>query len=317
MAADPRGPARTWPEVPAYLIELARRQGIPVGSAEAPAEVDISVDGQRLRYYDWGGPSHRHVLFAHGGGLTSRTWDLVALALRDRFHCIALDLRGHGESAWSGEGRYGLDDYAGDVAGVAAQFGASDSVFIGMSLGGQACLQAASAMPGLRGLVLVDVGPESGNVGAGKILDFVTADPRFRTLDDAVEEALVFNPRRRPEVLRQSLLHNLRRAPDGTWAWKYDSRAFIPMRSHQVRSRRAAQLWDAVGQVRAPVLVVRGSDSEIFSSRDAERLTGRFRDARLAVVPSSGHTIQGDNPAGLLRAIEPFLTSCWPAGPES
>jgi esterase len=312
MTDEATQPAVTGHEVPEYLLELARRQGIAVGSTAAPAAVDQSVHGQQLRYYDWGGPPARPVLFVHGGGLTSKTWDLLALALRDRFHCVALDLRGHGESAWAGEGRYRLDDYARDVAGIAAGFNAEDCVLVGMSLGGQACLLAAAAMPGLRGLVLVDVGPESGSAGAGKILDFVTADPQFPTLEDAVQQALSFNPRRKPEILRQSLLNNLRRTAAGTWTWKYDARAFAPMRSQEVRAHRAAQLWDAVGQVQAPVLIVRGADSDVFSAEAARQLSSRFGHARLAVIPNSGHTIQGDNPAGLLREIEPFLNTCWP-----
>ncbi len=41
------------------------------------------------------------IVFLHGGALNAHTWDLVCLALRDDYHCVALDQRGHGDSDWA------------------------------------------------------------------------------------------------------------------------------------------------------------------------------------------------------------------------
>jgi esterase len=55
----------------------------------------------RLHYLEWGNVAKPPILFLHGGGLNAYTWDMVCLTVRERYHCIALDQRGHGESEWA------------------------------------------------------------------------------------------------------------------------------------------------------------------------------------------------------------------------
>jgi esterase len=121
-----------------------------------------------------------------------------------------------------------------------------------------------------------------------------------------VARALAFNPRRDPQLLRYSLQHNMRRLPDGRWTWKRDQR-------HLSRQRLAAM----VDQIRAlapeartitcPTLIIRGADSDLFSADQASSFAALVRDGIVVTVPDSGPNVQGDNPAGLLAAIRPFL----------
>ena len=55
----------------------------------------------RLHYVDWGNETAPPLLLVHGGRDHCRNWDWVAQRLRDRYHVIAPDLRGHGDSAWA------------------------------------------------------------------------------------------------------------------------------------------------------------------------------------------------------------------------
>src|SRR2546423_5735877 len=98
-----------------HLALAARVAGIDLGELALPSEHDVQVNGLRLHYVDWGAASGMPLLFLHGGGLTCRTWDLVCLALRDRYRCLALDLRGHGDSEWDRDGDYDIDAIAADV----------------------------------------------------------------------------------------------------------------------------------------------------------------------------------------------------------
>jgi pimeloyl-ACP methyl ester carboxylesterase len=54
------------------------------------------------------------------------------------------------------------------------------------------------------------------------------------------------------------------------------------------------------------VLVVRGEESDVFSSADADSLADALPDARVVAVPGAGHTVQGDNPAALAAALDQF-----------
>ena len=71
----------------------------------------------RFRYLDWGNEGLRPLLFLHGGALTAHTWDLCCLALRDEFHCLALDQRGHGDTDWAPDADYSIAAQREDVKG--------------------------------------------------------------------------------------------------------------------------------------------------------------------------------------------------------
>ena len=148
-----------------------------------------------------------------------------------------------------------------------------------MSLGGANALAwAGRHSERLAGLVLVDVGPETRAEGVKKIAAFTSESTPLDSVDEFIERALAFNPRRNRELLRRSLLHNLRRMPDGRYMWKYDQRhrGKVDPGAH---ARRRELLWSAVDGVECPTLVVRGAQSDVFHDEDAERLAGRFRAA--------------------------------------
>ena len=63
--------------------------------------------------------------------------------------------------------------------------------------------------------------------------------------------------------------------------------------------------------VTCPTLVVRGAQSDVFHDEDAERLAGRFRQGRWVKIEGAGHTVQGDNPAGLLVELRKFLAEVY------
>src|SRR3954470_15042258 len=65
----------------------------------------------RLHYVDWGNPTAPPLLMVHGGRDHCRNWDWVAQALKGTYHIIAVDLRGHGDSAWCMGSSYPLSDF--------------------------------------------------------------------------------------------------------------------------------------------------------------------------------------------------------------
>ena len=281
--------------------------GLDVDELVVPAEHDVLVDGLRLHYLDWGSRSRPALLFLHGGCLTAHTWDLVCLALRREFHCVALDQRGHGDSEWSPNLSYGTEAHVRDIRGVIEQLQLTRPVLIGHSLGGlNAMTYAAHAAGRLAGVVMVDVGPAVRSSAVRRIADFVMGEPAHGTVEDFVQRARAFNPRRDPRLLRYSLLHNLRRLPDGTWTWKYDRRGLSPEGFASVK-RSLAELREGARAVTCPVLVVRGADSDAFSDADAARFAAALPDGRWVRVEHAGHTVQGDNPRDLVLALAGFL----------
>jgi pimeloyl-ACP methyl ester carboxylesterase len=162
-------------------------------------------------------------------------------------------------------------------------------------------------------LVLVDSAPgernpppPSATPPPNTVFNFMAGPAELDSVEDFVDRAVAFNPARDRRLLRRSLLHNLRQQPDGRWTWKYDrSRILGRDRSKMAASRRA--LWDALPSVTVPTLVVRGARSESLSDAVADEFASSLPDGRWQIVADAGHTIQGDNPRGLLEAVSPFF----------
>jgi pimeloyl-ACP methyl ester carboxylesterase len=291
------------------LLDAAERAGITPRVAPTPRDRMGVVNGIRLHWLEWGDPDLPAIVFLHGGNLTAHTWDLVCLSLADRYHCLAVDLRGHGDSEWPADADYRIASYSDDVRAFLSELKAP-AVLVGMSLGGLAALITAAGTE-LAGLVLVDIGPEPRREGTKDIRAFARSSAEPAPFEDYVQRSVRFNPLRQPELLRRSLLHNLRRLPDGLWVWKWD-----PRRITEARLDRASEtpgLWAAAAAVTVPALVLRGAKSTVFLDEDAERLVEVIPTARSLTVADAGHSIQGDNPAGFVAAIEPFLAEVAPS----
>src|SRR5262245_42129240 len=289
-----------------HLRLAATLAGIP-SEPVLPAAHHVVIGRIRLHYLDWGTAGRPAVLFLHGGCLTAHTWDLICLALRGDYHCLALDQRGHGDSDWPAALEYGAQAHVGDVAGWVDHLGLARFVLVGQSMGALNALAYACRHAGrLAGVVAIDIGAEfRWTDGARRIVDFSTHDTELDSVEAFVGRALAFNPARDPRLLRRSLLHNLHRLPNGRFTWKYDPR---PLRDfvEQV-PRRFAEIRAAAHCITCPALVVRGARSDVIDHADAAALAAVLPNGRWVEVDGAGHTVQGDNPRGLAEVLGSFL----------
>ncbi|MCA1648534.1 MAG: alpha/beta hydrolase [Chloroflexi bacterium] len=286
-----------------------------------PTDRLVVANGLELHYLDWGGSGQPDVLLLHGAALTAHTWDTVCDLLRDTYHCLALDLRGHGDSAWASDhGSYDPADFEADLEQAVRQLGLDQFVLIGMSMGGGIALgYAGTHAHKLSSLVVVDTGPRPARVreahaqGAGRIRQFVAEDRELESFEAFVDRALAFNPRRSREQLRKSLQFSLRQTPSGTWTWKSDPR--LTLRPPGQSAARNEQLWAAARSFDKPALVVRGGESELFSDQDAQGLAEALPRGSWVRIDGAGHTVQGDRPHALARELRAFLDPLRPPLP--
>jgi pimeloyl-ACP methyl ester carboxylesterase len=290
-----------------HLATTAVRAGFDFQNLVLPQSREFHLGRMRFHYLDWGNRHLPTIVFLHGGALNAHTWDLCCLALRDDYHGVALDQRGHGDTDWAPEGDYSVSASLADTKGFVDHLGLDRFILVGMSLGAINSLAFAIAHPErLSHLVIIDAGPEMRRPGSSRIRDFVTEVQQAVTIDAIIEKALKFNPRRDPTILRRSLMHNLRQQPDGSWRWKYDTQRFQRLDQEAHRAERA-RLADGLARIACPSLVVRGGESDVFHEEDAERLAARLPNGRHVTVPRAGHTVQGDNPKDLVAELRRFL----------
>ena len=263
----------------------------------------VKLGSLTFHYLDWGNPRAQTMLLLHGGGQTAHSWDEFAEAMREHYHVIALDQRGHGDSEWSPRKIYTLAAQLRDIHRFVTELKLSKIVLIGLSMGGRNAIAYAATHPEkIDRLVIVDIGPETMPQGGRARQAFVQEDIQ-PTFEAFVERAHKFNSRRPIEQLRNRLQWNLRQLPDGRWTWKYD------LHGRNAGSPRAMRtdLWPYVVRIKAPTLIVRGAESDTLAPEVAERMQQVIQGSALTVVERAGHTVPGDNPPGFLAAVSAFL----------
>jgi esterase len=266
-------------------------------------------EGQQLSFLAWG-EAEPELVFLHGGGQNAHTWDLVALDLARP--AIAIDLPGHGHSSWRTDRDYGPVRNAAAVAAVIEQFARHARGVVGMSLGGLTTIRLASTRPDLvRRAVLADVTPGSAEAAQQMTSEQrgaveLTRGPRaYASLEEMVAAAVRTSPRRPASAVRRGVIHNARQLPDGTWTWRYDLHTSGP----SVPSAGFRSLWDDLGTLTMPVMLVKGGDSGFVTAADLAEVTRRLPSVRTEIVAGAGHAVQSDQPSALSNLIRDFVLS--------
>lgn len=274
------------------------------GPVPPVARIFVEVaPGRRLSALRWGEGAPDLVLI-HGGAQNAHTYDTVALALRRPL--IAVDLPGHGHSDPGPYGHSAIASHADDVAALMAATLARPTALVGMSLGGLTAIVVANHHPELVSqLVLVDITPGVTSEKAKHITDFVNGPRTFPDFDALLARTIEHNPTRTESSLRRGILHNAVQNDDGTWTWRHQRHTPSDLTPPPV-----TDLWDRLGATSQPVLLVRGmAQGSVVDDADEVELLRRRPDARVVRVPQAGHSVQGDAPLDLARALESVLNT--------
>ena len=276
-----------------------------------PQRIDVAgTDGLGLIAYQWrdhGTP----VVFLHGYAHHGRVWDAVIPHLAETCRPIALDLRGHGDSdrapAASG---YTIQSYADDLAAMLSALDIPQAALVGHSMGGSIALRyAADPRAQTSSLTLVDCGPPESSEGTRKAIRDTERSPQRVGSPAEYLRAIGANyPLTEPELLRRFAEHSLRAGEDGWFEEKFDP-ALKQSRPTQPSGPHRERFYRDLARVRAHTLVVRGIGSAILSRDAAQAMTDRHLIlGRMVEIRGAGHTIPLDNPSGLGREIDIFLS---------
>lgn len=273
-----------------------------------PKSMQVSVNGLALRYLDWGNPGAPPLVCVHGYTSSAEAFNALARHFHDRFHIVAPDVRGHGESAWSAAGAYQYGDQVGDLAGFVDQLGLTRFTLIGTSMGGIIAMAYAEAhAERLVALAINDIGPDV-EEGSQRITQMVGARPEeFATLEDALAYRREMSPVTASRPMgdqREVALGVLRQRPDGRWVWKMDP-AYIQQRVQHGAPPRPA-LWPVLRSLPCPTMVVWGTESDVLSEAQAKRMVEALPRGELITVPGVAHAPTLVEPV-VLSALEHFL----------
>lgn len=275
----------------------------------------------------WGNPAHKPVILLHGGGQTRHSWGDTAQILAEAgWYAIALDARGHGDSDWSAEGGYGIDNLASDLRLVAAQLSQKPAI-VGASMGGMTALIAEGERPPgadsiCTAIVLVDIAPRTEQKGIERIFAFMSSNQHgFASLDDAAEAVAAYLPHRPRPSDHSRLAKNLRlrTAPTGEarYYWHWDPKMLalwrqntIPDRNDEPQQlRNEERLYRAARALTIPTLIVRGGMSDVVSDNVVAEFLDAVPHVQSVSVAEAGHMVAGDSNHAFTRAVIEFLTN--------
>jgi pimeloyl-ACP methyl ester carboxylesterase len=158
-------------------------------------------------------------------------------------------------------------------------------------------------------------------VGVDHIRRENTASPRaYRTVDDYARHLAERHILASPLVVARLAEHGLRLRENGLLERTVDprfercSRRWRPERLTMGRRYVEPGLWEALGRIQCPTLVVRGISSSVLAKDVAERMGQVLRDGAVVTVPLAGHAVMVDNPVVFGEQVASFLRSCTSSG---
>jgi 2-succinyl-6-hydroxy-2,4-cyclohexadiene-1-carboxylate synthase len=241
------------------------------------------------------GPRRARVVLVHGFTQTLTSWGPVAERLAGQFEVVRVDLPGHGGS---GGVRVGFDE-AASLVGEAGGMG----VYVGYSLGGRLCLRLALERPDLvRGLVLIGASPG-------------IADPGQREARRDADEALARRIERDGvEVfldawLAGPLFSSLPVEAAGREERLANTAEGLASALRRLGTGVQESLWDRLGELRPPALLVAGERDPKFAGIAREMAAAVGPAARVAVVAGAGHAVHLERPAETAALVEGFVAA--------
>jgi pimeloyl-ACP methyl ester carboxylesterase len=267
----------------------------------------ITINGLRLHYLDHGTEGKPALVCIHGLTSNAHAFDALAPHLTAHFHVRSVDVRGRGDSGWTPGAEYTPQNYATDLAGMLDELKIERATLIGTSMGGMISILFAGGYPHrVEKVILNDIGPDIDPVGIGRIQSYVGEAPNeFNNLNEVAAYFREHYPvmRKMPEAaLLEQVKWSVKPSDSGKLTWKMDPQIRRPMRT----AARPMDMWVPFARIEAPVLVIRGADSDILAPRTVERMKTVIRGVESVEVPGVGHAPSLVEPESL-AAIRRFL----------
>jgi esterase len=273
----------------------------PPAASPTPVDRFITVNGLRLHYLDWGNESRPPLLMVHGIGRVAHTFDHIAPSFTGDYHVIAVDMRGHGDSAWDPGANYLVEDHAKDFEAIVAQLGLRSVTLWGNSTGGRVVQVYAGLHPdNVRALIVEDVGPERPKTISDGFARSVERDAKGWASEDELLAQLKRENQGMPEdQLRVYARYASKRDAGGRVVWKRDpqlAKGFVE-----------TELWQYVRKIASPTIYILGGRSTIVPVETQEQLKKTIAGVRIVTMPGLGHYPSQEKPEEFTRIAKEFL----------
>jgi len=262
---------------------------------------------RNIAYTHWGDASSNHVLIClHGLSRNSRDFDYLARAMAGKYRVICIDIAGRGRSEWfENKSRYNYHTYVSDVLYLIKELNIKKTDLVGTSMGGIIGMMIAAQKPAIiRKLVLNDIGAYIPGAALDRILSYVGKVPKFHEKDVAkqvMRERMATFGDLDEEHWEHIFKYSIDNIGGGKCRFAYDE-AIAKKPGFMVRlcgiqltkpwrwfKTPDVDLWKLWNKVKAPVLILRGSDSDVLPAKIAEQMKKGRNNVRVTEIRGAGH----------------------------
>ena len=252
----------------------------------------------KLFYREYG--QGKPMIILHGLMGSSDNWLPQAKMLGDHYHVWVVDQRNHGQSPHSNEFNYKV--LSEDILNFIQEHHIDSPVIIGHSLGGKAAMNFALTHPDkLDKLIVVDIAPKAYDVRHDHIVEGLKAVP-IDSVQSRQEANDALAPHISSEAVRQFLLKNLMRKPEGGFGWRIN----LPVIDQSLEMISGGLVDE--GTFEKKTMFIRGIKSDYILDDDREAIKKIFPNSTL-VTMETGHWVQAEKPEEFVQVVLSFLNA--------
>jgi len=278
-----------------------------------------AADGLQLHYLFWPNSNSKSCcVLIHGFTNDAHIWDDLAQKLQKQHNVIAVDLRGHGDSAWDPEAKYTHPQMVDDVWQLMKNQTYSDWHIIGHSLGARvATLLIANHAIKPTTFTLIDTGPEVRAVGVNKVrFDAENTPTEFSSPNDFYKYLSSIYLFAQDDRILKMARYGIKENSNNRWIpktdpaftaalWKADS---TKGNAQDLKYPLTDELWRALANIQCPTLILKGQASAILAKSVAEKMANEVMpNARLEIIGRAGHAMMVDNPDAFESTVCQFI----------
>jgi pimeloyl-ACP methyl ester carboxylesterase len=282
------------------------------GAMTIPTSCFVAIGNQPYHYLDFGGEGLPPLIFVHGTGFHAWLWSPYGEALRDQFHCYAVDQRWHGDSTRE-DRSFDWIHNGDDLAAFVRELGLHKPYFVGHSMGSVSIAFAEARHPGTVGravfidpIIMGDAYYEvpftlENHPMAAKTM-------KRRVVWDSHEQMVQTYGAKppfdswKPEFLRLYVQHGTRPSAAGGVELKcrpeHEAQVYL--------NGNRSSPWPHLENLDFPTMIVRPLKSDTLHVTRASEVAERMPQGRLIDVPEATHYLPMEEPETLIRIIRDF-----------